>query len=221
MPRLPSSRSGGSRGRTSATSARPGAAAAIPLRLIHRVPWLRRWTRASPPPVVEMPAARWFTWPRRLLGRLRTPPVETKPPWSSKVLRRVRAPLQRTARVVQAARQARLPRTRWERLREAAALAMRDPTEAARWERLMGLSVALARPRRALPAVVAKRPRRDRWLNLWGSAPTPTPTPMPETTGMRGRLQALRRMLRASARKDPGAGRGPGSGGRPGAGRRP
>lgn len=65
-------------------------------------------------------------------------------PFVSPVVRRVREPIERTARVVQVAREARRPKTRWERLREAAELALRDPVGAVHWERLMGLSMAFA-----------------------------------------------------------------------------
>ncbi|MGQ0620271.1 MAG: hypothetical protein ACT4QA_10175 [Panacagrimonas sp.] len=65
-------------------------------------------------------------------------------PFVSPVVRQIRRPIERTARVVQVAREARRPRTRWERLREAAELAVRDPAKAMRWERLLGLGLALA-----------------------------------------------------------------------------
>ena len=86
------------------------------------------------------------------------------------VLRQMRKPLAQTARVVQAAREVRKPMTRWERLREAAWLAVEDPAGASRWEHLMGLGVALA-TRRGSP-VIKPASRWSRVTSLTGKTPT-------------------------------------------------
>ncbi|MCC2655993.1 MAG: hypothetical protein K0Q76_1101 [Panacagrimonas sp.] len=67
------------------------------------------------------------------------------------MIRGVRRPIERTAAVVKAARDVRKPRTRWERLREAARLAIEDPVSAAKWERLMGLGVGLVAGKKLSP----------------------------------------------------------------------
>lgn len=84
-------------------------------------------------------------------------------PFVSPMVHRVREPIERTARVVKVARQARLPKSRWERLREAAELALRDPVGALHWERLMGLGMAFA-TRESIAQ--APRPPRSRLARL-------------------------------------------------------
>ncbi len=130
-----------------AGGARPGAARSLPRRLIAQVPWVARWTRAPVERVVvPQPRLLLGSLPRKLLGRLRLPPpAAPETATLESLVRRVRSPLAQTARVVEAACELRRPRARWERLREAAALAMSDPTSAVRWERLMGLGLGLAR----------------------------------------------------------------------------
>ena len=107
----------------------------------------------------------------QLLRRRPSTPPPRAIPFVSPILRGVRHPIERTAAVVKAARDARAPRTRWERLREAARMAIEDPASAAKWERLMGLGLGLVAGKRA--TAVAKPPRR----------------------GLRGRLQQLQTVL--------------------------
>ena len=85
-------------------------------------------------------------------------------------LRQMRKPLAQTARVVQAAREVRKPMTRWERLREAAWLAIEDPAGASRWEHLMGLGVALAT---GGPTPAVERP--SRWSRVLQRAKSVSP----------------------------------------------
>ncbi len=112
------------------------------------------------------------------------------------MIRGVSQPIQRTAAVVRAARDVRKPRTRWERLRDAARLALDDPTEGTRWERLMGLGVGLVvgsrQPQRSAP--VAKRLPR-----LRGARPKLAGTVMRPEPGLRARLQRLQTLLNENA----------------------
>jgi hypothetical protein len=148
--------------------ARPGAARTLPLRLVAQVPVIRRLAPRDAPP----PPARRLS-PRRVLQLLRRRPASKPPippagvaiPFVSPVIRGVRRPIERTAAVVKAARDVRKPRTRWERLREAARLAVEDPVSAAKWERLMGLGVGLvagksSKGRKRNVPVKKKAPRR-------------------------------------------------------------
>ena len=145
--------------------ARPGAARTLPLQLMAQVPVIRRLapSRETPQP----PPARRLS-PRRVLQLLRRrPPKAPAPPagfaaipFVSPVIRGVRRPIERTAAVVKAARDVRRPRTRWERLREAARLAIEDPVSAAKWERLMGLGVGLVAGKKSVPPK-KKAPRRN------------------------------------------------------------
>jgi hypothetical protein len=131
-------------GRKGSATGQPGAARILPLRLMARVPVIGRLARPAAPP----PPARRLS-PRRVLQLLRRRPSKPPPPpglaipFVSPMIRGVRRPIERTAAVVKAARDVRRPRTRWERLREAARLAIQDPISATKWERLMGLGVGL------------------------------------------------------------------------------
>lgn len=152
-------------------AARPGAAQVLRLRIVARVPVIRRLApRQMPAP----PPARRLS-PRRVLQLLRRRPAKPPPPppipFVSPILRGVRRPIERTAAVVKVARDVRTPRTRWERLREAARTAIEDPVSTAKWERLMGLGVGLVAGNRSKPK--AKPARR----------------------GLRGRLQQLQSVL--------------------------
>lgn len=130
-------------GRRGGKTARPGAARALPLQLMARMPVIRRLAGPEPP----APPSRSVS-ARRVLQLLKRRPAKPAPPrlaipFVSPMIRGVSRPIERTAAVVRAAREVRKPRTRWERLRETARLAIQDPTSAARWEQLVGLGVGL------------------------------------------------------------------------------
>lgn len=161
-------------------AARPGAAQSFPLRLIRRMPLLGRWAPAEAVPAESerRPIA------GALVRRLRGPAPEPAPRgWDAlrARLQRLRQPIAHTARVVQAAREARKPKTRWERLREVTRRALEEPTRAARWENVMQLGVALSGSAQPAP------PRRSVLQRLLGSAPEPAPR------ARRGLLPDLRR----------------------------
>jgi hypothetical protein len=168
--------------------ARPGAARTLPLRLMAQVPVIRRLTPRESSPASPPPARRLS--PRRVLQLLRRRPAP-KPsapaarlsiPIVSPVIRGVRRPIERTAAVVKAARDVRKPRTRWERLREAARLAIEDPVSAAKWERLMGLGVGL---------VAGKNSKKGAGKR---NGPV-TPKKKAPRRGLRERLQQLQTVL--------------------------
>lgn len=171
-------------------------AISLPHALISRVPVLGRssrrqieilQTRAAMPEPVRRKILRL---PRRaliLIGLRDAPEPKIAPPpaipFVSPVMRRMREPIERTARVVQVAREVRRPKSRWERLREAAELALEDPVRAMRWEQLMGLGVALAARPAAKRQALSPRSRLARLVR----APEPPPAPKP---GLRARLLA-------------------------------
>jgi hypothetical protein len=186
-------------GRNQDAGARPGAARVLPMRLVARVPLLRR---LAPQPVeVKQPA---LLSPRRLVRLLRgkkaaPAPVPSSPlrlPIVGPMIRGVRQPIERTAAVVRAARDARKPQTRWERLREAARVAIDDPVDGTRWERLMGLGVGwVAGGKRAkAPKTQAKRLPRLRVSRPKVQAPTRR-----SGVGLRDGLQRLQALLNENA----------------------
>lgn len=180
----------------------PGAAKSLPLRVASRVPLIGRWI--VPPPDPAPPPSRLVRLlPRRVAALLpaRKPAAEPRLqiPLVTPMLRGVRQPLARTAAVVQVARDARKPRTRWERLREAARKTLDDPAAAARWEHLMGLGVALAAGR------ADPKPERSRWPLARVLRPR-VETPVKPGRGLRVRLKRLQDLLNENA--GPGRSRG-------------
>ena len=182
--------------------ARPGAARVLPMRLVSRVPLLRQLA-PKPPAPTKKPA---LLSPRRLAALLRRQKVEPPPPalripFVSPVLRGVRQPLVRAAAVVRAARDVRKPATRWERLRNAARMAIDDPIAATRWDRLMGLGVGLvaggsrkartkagATQRKSKPKAVARKPKARAASEA-----------MRAERGLRGGLRRLQALLNENA----------------------
>lgn len=106
------------------------------------------------------------------------------------MIRGVRRPIERTAAVVKAAREVRRPRTRWERLREAARLAIRDPISATKWERLMGLGVGLVAGKRNTPVPTPRRLASPRVSKAKRLDPVAAPR-----RGLRERLRELQSVL--------------------------
>lgn len=151
--------------------ARPGAAQPPPIRPITRVPVVgrllsKRHERQHASRQAAVPSRLSL---RRLLGlrgRRSVPPVKA-PRFAilSRVANGMRWQLESTARVVQAAREVRTPMTRWERMRETARLAMEDPVSVTRWERWVGLGVALAAGSPSPPS-----PKRGMVARLLGGA---------------------------------------------------
>lgn len=179
-------------------AARPGAARPLPLRLMSRFPLLG-------PLAVERLAPTPPPRPKRLRQRLvdvvlhrraPEPPPRRQLPFVAPVIRTVRAPLQRTASVVQVARDVRKPRTRWERLREAAREVLDDPITATRWERVMGLGVALVAGGSGKTEAPPRRLRLPRVLRRAESS-------SPEADSERG-LQARLRQLREALNENAG-----------------
>lgn len=162
------------RSRRSGEVARIGAARPLPLRLVSRLPVFGAFAADRIAPIPEPPLSRSKRLRKRLYEALRGRRPEPVPPrrqvpFVSPMIRTMRAPLARTASVVQVAREVRRPRTRWERLREAAREVIDDPMAATRWERLMGLGVALAAggtpkpaPRPSVISRVQRKPRAKR-----------------------------------------------------------
>ncbi|MGQ0530602.1 MAG: hypothetical protein ACT4PG_12505 [Panacagrimonas sp.] len=134
-----------------ARPARPGSAQPLQLKLIGHVPVLGRYARQrAEQRAAKLKAQQRLLSPTRWMRELRARndqvllAAEQRLPLLGPALRQVRKPLTQTARVVQAAREVRKPMTRWERLREAAWLAIEEPSAASRWEHLVGLGLALA-----------------------------------------------------------------------------
>ncbi|TDU26686.1 hypothetical protein DFR24_3715 [Panacagrimonas perspica] len=186
-------------GRNQDAGARPGAARVLPMRLVARVPLLRR---LAPQPVAVKPPA--LLSPRRLV-RLLSGKKATPPPAPSSrlrlsivgpMIRGVRDPIERTAAVVRAAREVRKPQTRWERLRQAARVAIDDPVDGTRWERLMGLGVGLVAggKHRKAPKAKTKRLPQLRVSRLKIEAPARRPS-----LGLRDGLQRLQTLLNENA----------------------
>lgn len=179
----------------------PGAARSLPLRLLSRVPVLGRLGRSAPPPLPSAPPHKLpvrmvrALLPRRLKRWMggQPPLALPSPPTSALegVLNRMRQPLSRTARVVNAAREVRRPKTRWERLREAALQVMDDPVAATRWEQLMTLGMGLAQGRKPQPP--RKRSALERIVR--GRAPEGAP----ETPGLAARLLPWKRKPKKNA----------------------
>ena len=173
------------------------AAISMPHTLISRLPVIGRASRRRIEEQQRARAAQREPMRRQILGLpgralrwagLRKAPDPVPPrltiPFVSPVVRRVREPIERTARVVQVARESRRPKSRWERLRETAELALRDPVGAVHWERLMGLGMAFAT--RAPIEQVAKNPPRSRLARLV----RPAAPVVVDEPGLRARLIA-------------------------------
>lgn len=175
------------------TTGIPGAAKSLPVRVASRMPIVRRWV-VTP---IEPAPTRLEKWlPRRVAallpaGKSRPAALELRIPLVTPMLRSVRQPLERTAAVVQVAREARKPRTRWERLREAARKTLEDPVAAARWEHLMGLGVGLATGRAETQPAKLRSPLA-RLLRARSDIPAKAPKPK---RGLRERLQQLQSVL--------------------------
>jgi len=186
-------------GRDQDAGARPGAARVLPMRLVARVPLLRRF--APKPTPVKPPS---LLSPRRLV-RLLTGKKAVPPPSSSSrlrlsivgpMIRGVRQPIERTAAVVRAAREVRKPQTRWERLREAARVAMDDPVDGRRWERLMGLGVGLVAGGKRVKAPKTQPKRVPKLRSTHPKAAAPARRPV---VGLRDGLQRLQALLNENA----------------------
>lgn len=176
----------------------PGAAKSLPVRVAARMPIVRRWVVT---PTEPAPTRLARLLPRRVAVLLpagkRKPAVpQLRIPLVTPMLRGVREPLERTAAVVQVAREARKPRTRWERLRDAARKTLDDPVAAARWEHLMGLGVGLATRRVDARPAPARSPLA-RLLRVRDK--TPAQPTKKSKLGLRGRLQQLQAALNENA----------------------
>ena len=193
-----------------ATAARKGAAQSLPLSLTSRIAALRRLALGPDLRIAALPSAEPASLPTRLAQLVRSrkkplPPPKPKTlriPFVTPMIHVVRKPLARTAAAVQAVREVRTPRTRWDRLRDAARSVANDPQTATRWEHWMGLGLALAagqsknkqkwvqsKPRSAVARILRRRAAEE--------APPPT--------GLRGLI--TRRIFGASpddARKKAG-----------------
>ena len=204
----------------------------MPRELISRMPLFGRWVARPALPPAEPPSvtARIAGLPTQALNLLKAPlrgPQKTDKSAEKRrhavgLVHAMRRPLEQTARVVQAAREARRPKTRWERLREAASQAANDPAGAIRWERLMGLGIALARPAKQAAAVAPDKQGRLRGIRSWRAASPPVAVPSQKPAGLRKRLLSAVRGGSTAAKqgkKEDGAGK---SRGRPlGSRRRP
>ncbi len=179
--------------------ARPGAARVLPMRLVARLPLLRRLAPQPPPvkPAGLLSARRLVTLLRkRKTAAPAASPSRLRVALMAPMIRGVREPIERTAAVVRAAREVRKPQTRWERLRQAARVAIDDPVAGTRWERLMGLGVGLVAggardkapktSKRRLPRLRAPRP----------AAEVPVARP---AASLRGGLRRLQTLLNENA----------------------